>query len=84
MYCSLLHCRTTSLAFCPAGPQNTVLINLPGFAMAEEFERRSDELIAAGRFLFERRWVPATSGNSSARLGDGALALTVSGCHKGD
>ena len=51
--------------------------------MAEEFERRSDELIAAGRFLFERGWVPATSGNFSARLDDGTLALTVSGRHKG-
>lgn len=51
--------------------------------MAEEFERRCDELIAAGRFLFERGWVPATSGNFSARLGDGTLAMTVSGRHKG-
>ena len=51
--------------------------------MVEEFERRCDELITAGRFMFERGWVPATSGNFSARLGDGTLALTVSGRHKG-
>lgn len=51
--------------------------------MTEEFIARSDELIAAGRFLFERGWVPATSGNFSARLSDGRLALTVSGRHKG-
>jgi len=48
-----------------------------------EFDQSSAELIAAGRFLFERGWVPATSGNFSARLSDGRLALTVSGRHKG-
>jgi len=51
--------------------------------MTEEFLARCDELIAAGRFLFERGWVPATSGNFSARLSDRRLALTVSGRHKG-
>ena len=51
--------------------------------MTSEFLARADELIAAGRFLFERGWVPATSGNFSARLSDGRLALTVSGRHKG-
>jgi len=51
--------------------------------MGEIFSRRADELIAAGRLLFERGWVPATSGNFSARLDDGTLALTVSGRHKG-
>jgi ribulose-5-phosphate 4-epimerase/fuculose-1-phosphate aldolase len=43
--------------------------------MREELLTRCDELIAAGRFLFERGWVPATSGNLSARLSDGRLAL---------
>ena len=51
--------------------------------MTPGIERRADELIAAGRFLFERGWVPATSGNFSARLADGRLLLTVSGRHKG-
>ena len=51
--------------------------------MTEDFSRSADELIAAGRFLFDRGWVPATSGNFSARLPDGTLALTVSGRHKG-
>jgi methylthioribulose-1-phosphate dehydratase len=51
--------------------------------MTPEFAARADELIAAGRFLFERGWVPATSGNFSARLPDGRLVLTVSGRHKG-
>jgi methylthioribulose-1-phosphate dehydratase len=51
--------------------------------MGIEFEQRADELIAAGRWLYRRGMVPATSGNFSARLGDGCLAITVSGRHKG-
>jgi methylthioribulose-1-phosphate dehydratase len=50
----------------------------------EEFLARADELIAAGRFIHARGWVPATSGNFSARLADGRIAITVSGRHKGD
>jgi methylthioribulose-1-phosphate dehydratase len=49
----------------------------------DEFSRRADELISAGRFFHERGWVPATSGNFSARLNTGEIAITVSGCHKG-
>lgn len=41
-----------------------------------------DELVRAGRRLDERGWVPATSGNLSARDGDG-LWITTSGRHKG-
>ncbi|AAU92900.1 conserved hypothetical protein [Methylococcus capsulatus str. Bath] len=48
-----------------------------------EFETRAAELIEAGRFIDGRGWVPATSGNFSARLGDGRIAITVSGRHKG-
>ena len=51
--------------------------------MSSEFDERAAELIEAGRFLFSRGWAPATSGNLSARLADGRLALTVSGRHKG-
>ena len=51
--------------------------------MTPEFRQLADQLIAAGRFLFDRGWVPATSGNFSARLPDGHLVLTVSGRHKG-
>ena len=40
-------------------------------------------LIEAGRELHARGWVPATSGNFSARLDSDELALTVSGRHKG-
>ncbi len=40
-------------------------------------------LIEAGRDLHARGWVPATSGNFSARLNAAEIALTVSGRHKG-
>lgn len=40
-------------------------------------------LIEAGRELHARGWVPATSGNFSARLSATDIALTVSGYHKG-
>ncbi len=40
-------------------------------------------LIEAGRELHARGWVPATSGNFSARLSAAEIALTVSGWHKG-
>lgn len=49
----------------------------------DEFYRKADELIAAGRFIDSKGWVPATSGNFSARLSDGNIAITVSGRHKG-
>lgn len=49
----------------------------------DEFIARADELIAAGAYIHERGWVPATSGNFSARLSDGSIAITVSGRHKG-
>jgi methylthioribulose-1-phosphate dehydratase len=48
-----------------------------------EFEQRAAELIEAGRTLYQRGMVPATSGNFSARLADGHIAITVSGRHKG-
>ena len=40
-------------------------------------------LIEAGRELHARGWVPATSGNFSARLNEKEVVLTVSGRHKG-
>jgi methylthioribulose-1-phosphate dehydratase len=40
-------------------------------------------LIAAGRRLEARGMAAATSGNYSAKLPDGRLAMTVSGAHKG-
>lgn len=47
------------------------------------FEQRAQELVNAGRELYAMGLVPATSGNFSARLDDGNLAITVSGRHKG-
>ncbi|MFN5744693.1 MAG: methylthioribulose 1-phosphate dehydratase [Methylococcaceae bacterium] len=52
--------------------------------MNTEFETRTLELIAAGRYIHSRGWVPATSGNFSARLTDGRIAITVSGKNKGE
>lgn len=49
-----------------------------------ELKIRAAELIQAGRFIHDRGWVPATSGNFSARLSDGSIAITVSGKHKGE
>lgn len=48
-----------------------------------EITARGAELIAAGRELYARGMVPATSGNFSARLADGDILITVSGAHKG-
>ena len=60
-----------------------VSIQKPVTAESREFQERSTELIESGRFLHSRGWVPATSGNFSARLSDNSIAITVSGEHKG-
>lgn len=49
----------------------------------QNLARAARELIGAGRYIHARGWVPATSGNFSARLPDGRIAITVSGKHKG-
>jgi methylthioribulose-1-phosphate dehydratase len=49
----------------------------------EDFYLLANQLIEAGRFIDSKGWVPATSGNFSARLPDGNIAITVSGKHKG-
>lgn len=49
----------------------------------DEFSEKARQLIEAGRFIDSKGWVPATSGNFSARLSDGNVAITVSGKHKG-
>jgi methylthioribulose-1-phosphate dehydratase len=51
---------------------------------AMNFGSRAKELIEAGRFLHSKGWVPATSGNFSARLNEEHFAITVSGRHKGE
>lgn len=40
-------------------------------------------LIELGAAFHSRGWVPATSGNFSARCADGRIAITASGLHKG-
>ena len=47
------------------------------------FESIAQQLVDAGRFIDSKGWVPATSGNFSARMPDGRIAITVSGRHKG-
>jgi methylthioribulose-1-phosphate dehydratase len=49
----------------------------------KEFDSLAEQLIDAGRFIDSKGWVPATSGNFSARLKNGTIAITVSGKHKG-
>jgi methylthioribulose-1-phosphate dehydratase len=48
-----------------------------------DFLKRAEQLIEAGHILYAQGMVPATSGNFSARLDDGSIAVTVSGQHKG-
>ncbi|SJM91754.1 Methylthioribulose-1-phosphate dehydratase [Crenothrix polyspora] len=48
-----------------------------------DFFALAEQLITAGRFIDSKGWVPATSGNFSARLPNGTIAITVSGKHKG-
>jgi methylthioribulose-1-phosphate dehydratase len=50
---------------------------------SEAFLDAAQQLVDAGRFIDSKGWVPATSGNFSARLSDGTIAITVSGKHKG-
>lgn len=51
--------------------------------MALSVEEAVEAIIASGRRLDARGLAPATSGNYSVRLGDGRIAVTVSGRHKG-
>ena len=47
------------------------------------FEEWARELVAIGHHLYTQGMVPATSGNFSARVAPDAIAITVSGRHKG-
>jgi methylthioribulose-1-phosphate dehydratase len=44
---------------------------------------KSEEIIDAGRFLYKKGWVPATSGNFSVRVNELEALITSSGKHKG-
>ncbi|HQT61076.1 MAG: methylthioribulose-1-phosphate dehydratase [Acidiphilium sp. 20-67-58] len=48
-----------------------------------ELASRAGELVAIGARMDRKGWVPASSGNLSARLGAGRIAITRSGVHKG-
>ncbi|TVQ08921.1 MAG: methylthioribulose 1-phosphate dehydratase [Leptolyngbya sp. DLM2.Bin27] len=48
-----------------------------------EFQAIAQSLAEAGRFLSSQGWAPATSGNYSARLPGGQVAITMSGRDKG-
>jgi methylthioribulose-1-phosphate dehydratase len=50
---------------------------------SSDFTTAATALCEAGRFIDSKGWVPATSGNFSARLPDGTIAITTSGQHKG-
>jgi methylthioribulose-1-phosphate dehydratase len=54
---------------------------MPMNPQTDEAARRA--LIEVGAAFHARGWAPATSGNFSARLVDGRIAITVSGRHKG-
>lgn len=54
-----------------------------GLEEAAKIRIKSEEIIEAGRFLYQRNWVPATSGNFSVRLNDQEALITSSGKHKG-
>ncbi len=51
--------------------------------MATSLDDAIEAIIASGQRLDARGLAPATSGNYSVRLGDGRVAVTVSGRHKG-
>lgn len=59
----------------PSAPRDATAGDVP-LAVAEK-------LVAAGRRMDSRGWVPATSGNLSMRLPDDRIAITRSGVHKG-
>ncbi|WP_461830235.1 methylthioribulose 1-phosphate dehydratase, partial [Aquifex sp.] len=52
--------------------------------LLKRFSEKVEEIIYAGRFLHERGWVPATSGNISAKVNENYIAITSSGKHKGE
>jgi methylthioribulose-1-phosphate dehydratase len=50
---------------------------------SQDFTTAAAALCDVGRLIHSKGWVPATSGNFSARLPDGTIAITTSGKHKG-
>lgn len=52
--------------------------------MIKESAEMLDELIRISKSFYQKGWMVGTSGNLSARLGDGRLLITASGKPKGD
>lgn len=52
-------------------------------AASADLSKKARELVRAGKYFYKRGWVPATSGNFSARLDEVRMAITVSSRHKG-
>ncbi len=50
--------------------------------MSLDYQQAQAAIVAAGREIHSRGWVPATSGNFSVRLDDGSVAITASGKDK--
>jgi len=51
--------------------------------MPDAIERARNELVAIGRWMSARNFLPATSGNLSCRVSATHVAVTASGCDKG-
>ncbi len=49
---------------------------------SQDFKTAAIALCNAGKFIDSKGWVPATSGNFSARLPDGTIAVTTSASTK--
>lgn len=49
-----------------------------------DYIQKAEALIKTGKAAHRQGWVPATSGNFSARMDENTMAITVSGAHKGE
>jgi methylthioribulose-1-phosphate dehydratase len=58
-------------------------MSLAALGTASPQDSAVDDVIEAGRLASARGWVPATSGNFSARIDGGRIAITASGVDKG-
>lgn len=52
--------------------------------MHDAVDRARSELVAVGRWMSARNFLPATSGNLSCRVSATHVAITASGCDKGE
>lgn len=52
--------------------------------MQDDLDRAHSELVSVGRWMSARNFLPATSGNLSCRVSATHVAITASGCDKGE